>query len=211
MLVPFRGDGAQRDKLWDYCRPLFESLPVELVIGEDPGNGPFNISRAFNAAAREATGDIFVLYGADQIPDWDRIQWAANKLTNHAWCQMYASRQGFTEEATAAILTGAPLDGQPTEALVGRCPGIMAVRADKWFPMDEHFQGWGYEDEAFRVALTAMYGRTPPPTGTLRFLYHPPASRDFKNTNRGMYAEYKAAAAAGTMREFLNARRQLQP
>lgn len=203
-LIPFRGDGAQRDRLWSHCRKLWEHLPVELVIGEDPGDGPFNISCAFNDAARRATGTKFILYGADQIPDWDRIEWAVEQLDNYRWCALYANTAGYGQASTNAILAGSLPDSVPLGPSVPFCTSIIGIRADSWIPFDERFTGWGGEDTAWRMALTSLYGDTPEPSGTLRCLYHEAASRAFTDSNFALIGEYMTAEANGTMRDLVD-------
>lgn len=191
-LIPFRGDGAQRDRLWEHCKRIWDALPVELVVGEDAGDGPFNISRAFNDAARKATGDVFVLYGADQLPDLERITWADEQLGVHAWCALYAATGAYNAGDTAAILQGADPSVLPFDQWAPFCTAIIGVRRDAWIPFDERFIGWGGEDTAWRLALNVLYGDTPEPSGTLRCLYHESASREHTAHNFGLLGEYIA-------------------
>lgn len=210
VLIPYRGDGAQRDRLWAHCRKLWDALPVELVIGEESGIGPFSAAAAFNDAAHKATGDMYILYGADQIPDWDRIQWAVEQLTTHKWCALYANTAGYDETSTNAILNGASPNSVPLGASVPFCTAIIGIRADAWIPYDERFTGWGVEDSAWRLALETLYGPTPEPTGTLRCLYHPPAPRDQFEQNCALMGEYMEAANNGTMPQLITNLRSTQ-
>lgn len=194
ILVPFRGDIGQRDRLWAHCRKLFEVLPYELVIGEHPGTEPFNISRAFNDAASRATGTKFILYGADQLPDHDRIDWAVEQLDTHKWCALYGNTAGYGQASTNAILAGANPDNVPLGESVPFCTAIIGVRADAWIGFDERFIGWGGEDTAWRMALTTLYGETPEPSGTLRCLFHEAASREHTDNNFALIGEYMMAA-----------------
>lgn len=205
VLVPFRGDGGQRDRLWTHCRKLFEVMPVELVIGEESGEGPFNAAQAFNNAASKAKGDIFVLYGADQIPDWDRIQWGIEQLETHEWCALYANTAGYGYSSTNAILAGSPPNDVPLGPSVPFCTAIAAIKATAWVPYDERFKGWGVEDSAWRLAVETLYGPSPQPSGTLRCLYHEAASRDHFPANSALMGQYMVAAEnPETMRTYLN-------
>lgn len=203
VLVPYRGDGGWRDRVWNHCKSLWDDLPYELVIGEDPGTGPFSVARAFNDAAARATGDVFVLYGADQLPDADRIEWAVAQLTTRQWAALYANTAGYGEKSTALILAGADPRSVPLGTPVPFCTGILAVRRDSWIRFDERFTGWGCEDTAHRMALEALYGMSPEPTGTLRCLYHPAASREHFNQNATLVGEYMTATSEGTMGELV--------
>jgi hypothetical protein len=204
VLIPFRGDnGGQRDRLWAWCKAQWDSMPYELVIGEDRGDGPFNISRAFNDAASRASGDVFILYGADHIPDQDRVEWAVGQLHEHPWCALYAQTAGLSATDTNAILMGYGYDKIPFTQVAPFCTSIIGIRADSWIKFDERFQGWGGEDAAWRMVLTSLYGDTPDPSGTLRCLYHEPASREYSQANFALIGEYITAEATGQMPELV--------
>jgi hypothetical protein len=207
VLIPFRGDGAQRDRLWAHCRNLWAQLPVELVVGEDSGDAPFNVSRAFNDAASRASGDIFMLYGADQLPDLDRILWASEQLETHAWCALYAGTGAYSQASTEALLNGYGWDRAVFDQWAPFCTGILAVTRETWADvngMDERFFGWGCEDVALRVALTTLHGDTPEPSGNLRCLWHPAASRERFDANAAMIGAYDVAASdPELMRELI--------
>lgn len=203
ILIPFRGDGAQRDRLWSHCKKLWEALPYELCIGTDTGNGPFNIAKAFNNAQAQATGTKYIMYGADHLPDNDRIQWAIEQLDTHAWVALYAATASLDQTSTNAILAGAHPDNLPLGPAAPFCTAIIGINADKWIPYDERFTGWGGDDTAWRLALTSLYGDTPQPSGTLRCLYHEPASREHTDHNFALIGEYMAAGNAKRMPEYL--------
>jgi hypothetical protein len=202
VLVPFRGDGGHRDRVWDYVKPLWEELPVELVVGEDPGDQPFNVSRAFNDAASRATGDLFVLFGADQLPDVDRVAWAMREAQDGAkWCPLFAATGAYSEGDTRLLVEN---NADPSRFDFAQwapfCTGIFAVTRAGWAEingMDERFFGWGCEDTAVRMALEVVLGPAPEPAGTLHCLWHPAASRSRFDANAAMIGAYETAAAAG--------------
>jgi hypothetical protein len=204
VLVPFRGDGDWRDTIWAHCERLWSVLPYELVIGRCADDRPFSVAEAFNDAASRATGDIFVLYGADQLPDRDRIEWGIQQLETHQWCALYGATAGYDMTGTNAILAGYLPENVVMGPSVPFCTGILAIRREAWIPFDERFYGWGCEDTAHRLALETIYGLSPEPTGTLRCLYHPAAPRDRFDTNAGLVGEYIAAATSTeAMRAYL--------
>lgn len=204
VLVPFRGDGGWRDSVWTHCRDIWNVLPYELVVGTDDGSGPFSVAAAFNDAAGRASGDAFVLYGADQIPDRERVDWAVAQLDAHPWCALYANTAGYNKTSTHAILNGYDPARVPMGRSVPFCTGILAVRRDSWVKFDERFYGWGCEDTAHRLALETLYGQPPTPTGTLRCLYHPAAPRDRFDANAALVGEYEQAATSPErMRAYL--------
>ncbi len=206
ILIPWRTDNGQRQKLWNHCRRLWEATGYEINVGEDPGHHPFNAARAFNRAARKATGDVYITYGADHLPDVDRITWAVDQLHTYNWCAVYAQTAHLSETDTNALLTGySPTNITPAQ-VVPFCLGVNAVRADKWIDLDERFTGWGSEDTAWRLVLEATYGPTPQPTGTLWALHHDPAPRDHAEDNYELLREYQNAHNAGTLTDYMAAR-----
>lgn len=205
VLVPFRGDdGGWRDRLWNYCRAAWESLPYELVVGQEAGQGPFNTAMAFNDAASRASGDIFVLWGADQIPDAWAINAGVSVLeAGEPWRALFAGTAGFSRADTEAILAGANPWTKRTGPVFDYCTGILAVHRDAWIKFDERFEGWGCEDTAHRKVLESLYGPSQAPTGVLRCLWHPPASHVHFDRNAALLGEYMAAESAGTMIELV--------
>lgn len=203
VLIPFRGDG-QRRVLRDHCRTLWDRLPYEIVESSDGHDGgPFQIARAFNFAKERATGDYLILYGADHIPDPDRIEWAVEQLASHEWCALYAQTGGISRSNTNRILAGRDPYTIPPSQVAPFCTAIIGIRRDAWVRFDERFIGWGGEDTAWRLALETLYGPTPEPSGMLRCLWHEAASREHTDRNFALIGEYMNAQAEGRMREYL--------
>lgn len=203
ILIPWRTDNGQRERLWQHCRRLWETSGHEIVVGHDLGTAPFNISRAFNKAARAATGDVFILYGADHLPDLDRVEWAIEQLQTHNWCALYSHTAGLSQTDTNAILSGYHPDRLTFTQVAPFCTSIIAIRAEKWIDFDERFQGWGGEDTAWRMVLETLHGPSPEPSGTLRCLYHEAAPRTHADQNFALIGEYITAQAGGRMREYV--------
>jgi len=204
ILIPFRGDGGTRDDLWNHLRPRWERMPYELVIGREQGHGPFNISQAFNDAASRATGDNFILFGADQLPYIDRIRWGIEHLeAGKPWVALFAETAGMTRTDTYAILNGYQPDKIPVTQVAPFCTAIVGVRRDKWIKFDERFQGWGGEDTAHRLVLETLYGPSPEPTGRLHCLWHEAAPRTHTEANFALIGEYITAEAEGRMEAYV--------
>jgi len=201
VLIPFRGDGGQRDRIWSHLKKLWEETPYQIVIGSDDSKGAFNIARAFNDARSKATGENLVCYSADHMPSVEAIEEALQRLEHNAWAPLFESTAAHTSMSTEQILAGKP----PTEAptITPLCVAIIAIRAENWISYDERFQGWGSEDRAWRHALQALYDDTPAPQLTSYALYHEPASRAHAEDNYRLYCEYVAAHNAGTMLHYL--------
>lgn len=212
VLIPWRTDNGHRAAVFQYIRGRWAELPVELVVGADDGDpdAPFNVSRAFNDAAAHATGDVFVLFGADQLPDVDVIAAAAGWALEHdSWAPLFASTGAYREMDTGLILNGADPARYDFAQWAPFCTSILAVTRGAWERvngMDERFFGWGCEDTALRMALEVLEGPSGfEPTEALRCLWHPAASRDRYEANAAMIGAYQVAAAGGAdaMRELV--------
>lgn len=203
ILIPWRTDNGQRERLWDHCRQVWEQSSYEIVTGTDQGYGPFNIAKAFNQAARKATGEYFILYGADHLPDFDRVEWATEQLTTQKWCALYAETAGLSQTDTNAILAGFNADNITPTQVAPFCTAIIGIRRDAWIDFDQRFTGWGGEDTAWRMVLETLYGPTPQPSGRLRCLYHEAAPRSHTDHNFALIGEYMTAQAEGRMLQYV--------
>jgi hypothetical protein len=173
-------------------------------VGEEAGTGPFNAAQAFNNAFDKATGDVVVTFGADHLPDVEAITAAVEIATETGWAPVFTETREYTPEDTEHILNGANPNLFPTTQMAPFCIAIIACHRSAWIPFDERFNGWGSEDTAWRLALTALHGEAPKPAPrALRALWHPPASKDHADANFTLLEEYVHAANHGIMRQHL--------
>lgn len=97
------------------------------------------------------------------------------------WAVPHRLVRRLTENATRAVLGGAPLDGQPTQethpGVAGGGIVVLARDVLEGVPMDPYFEGWGQEDQAWALALTTLAGPMWRGTADLVHLWHPPAPR----------------------------------
>lgn len=217
--------GVHRRRVWAWCRRRWaqmlaraaqDSAPYplhELVVGTDPLFGkrrtyhpadetsltehPFSVARALNDAARRATGNHFLLFGADHVPDPAAVIWATHQLRAYAFARIYDRVAYATEAATQIILsnTSFPLDAADWHMHPAPCPGVLGVRRsafEKAGGLDERYEGWGYEDTAFLDTLAATHhnglrGTMGPSGFILRELWHDPGKRDLDGRNAALY------------------------
>lgn len=207
VLIPFRGDGARRDELFKFVRAAWQQLPVEVFVGSDPGDAPFNISRAFNDAASQASGDCYLLASADALPPTpEHLDWIVTQLETHPWLGAYAETGAYSKVDSDRILKGENPDRFTFEQWAPFCTGAIALHRDIWNDvngMDERFHGWGCEDTAFRLTLETLHGQPPEPRGCARSLWHPAASREFFETNADRLGYYITAAAEGNLYDLV--------
>ena len=186
---PDTEDGRHRRRVWRYLeREHWGRLgDVPVYCGRDRlavrELCPFSVSRAINDAARHARlapgVQGFVIMGADQIPDPVALEYAARMLEHWPWVRLYSRIAYLDEGGTRKLLDGGTA-AWPVH-IEAPCPGVVAVRRDVWDQvggMDERYEGWGYEDDAFCEQLRKVAG-SPAPTSpyTLRELWHDPARR----------------------------------
>ena len=194
ILVPWRTDHGHRARVWNYLRPIWENTEYELCVGTDTGEGPFNCSMAVNDAARQATGDVYVIMGADLYPKQHAIDQAV-KFTSyvHDWAPVFGGMDYLSRVDTDLVLARKtvalsckPVTRDPTAM------GIVAVRAAAWHEidgMDERYSGWGWEDTALVRSLRERFGGVAAPLHVGLSFWHPTGHRDLSpsNPNRRLF------------------------
>jgi hypothetical protein len=194
VLIPYRAGSdhwkrvfTRTQQAWHDAIADAPDLDIEIVVGEQTWEGPMQVSRCINQAAAQATGDVFVLWGADHWPDVECLRWASAVIESNdsAWQPLFAETGIMSYETTRRIVNGATPDSTGTtwSTVVPLCIGIFAVSRDAFFEVggeDERFVGWGMEDAALRHTLTAFYGESQPvrPGTMLKALWHPVQAHD---------------------------------
>lgn len=212
VLVPFGADdtieGKWRRQVWEYLRHQWEEFPtLELVVGEDclfgghdrdwgraPEPIPFSVSRALNDAAERATGDAFLLFGADHMPDRFVLDFAREQLLRHSWVRLYDRIAYLSHSATHLLLNHSQVDAKEWHPISAPCDGVLAVRRSAWEQvsgMDERYEGWGYEDTDLLHRLQAHVpgGRMEASGRYLRELWHDGGKRDLTGPNAALFRE----------------------
>lgn len=82
-----------------------------------------------------------------------------------------------TETLRATGVFDGPLDQAPYRGVFGGGMTVVTAEVYDRVPLDHRFVGWGQEDEAWGVALTALAGRATRFDGMLWHLWHPPQPR----------------------------------
>jgi len=230
VLVPFRADGAERDRAWVHLSGRWAGLGWEVVEGMCP-DGPWVKALAVEDALSRAAGDVLVIADADV---WcpGVVAAVAAVESGAAWAVPHTLIHRLTKGATDVLygteVFGGPLieqrvEQRPYVGMVGG--GCVVLRRDVYeaCPLDPRFVGWGQEDAAWGVALTALYGPPWRSTEPLWHLWHPPMDRvgltagmasgnqvpprgTGSLAGRRLLAEYARAASEGRMREFLAGR-----
>lgn len=150
------------------------------VVTADTLHVPFNLAAARNKLVRESRAVVVVLCDADTVPEDEAIREAvyaaaADGLV-HLPYHLYRTASGeFVDGAHSGVYVTTPAAWAKTNG------------------QDEGFQGWGYEDNAWRLAHTTLVGPIPRHAGTVVAANHAPASRDHVSRNRARYRLYQDA------------------
>ena len=207
VLVPFKSDGGLRLRNWEWLKHRYELLMpnAEICMG-DAEIRPYCKSAAVNSAARKATRDIFIIADADIAFDTDQMERAIEMLDNHAWIIPYEDRKELNEAQTLDLTN----NREPSVKFSGidftGCGsyaygvGSINIVPRRYFEgaggFDERFKGWGYEDNAFAMALDTLYGNHIRPKGSVVWhLNHPPAYVHPKENCDLFYSEYGSREA----------------
>jgi Glycosyl transferase family 2 len=173
ILTAFTSDDPSRLRVWDWVRRYYAvNFPRAEHVTGGSGARPFNKAQAVNRAAREASGDIFLLADADTCLDRGGAVKAADRMraTGAAWAFPADEVYRLSGRQTAACLAKPPA---PFGVIgKGACrwhsgdlrklAGWVMVTREAWEQlggMDERFsEGWGCEDACFALALGTLLG-----------------------------------------------------
>lgn len=167
-VVPYRGDGGERDRLWSWCRARWESMHPDwpIVVGESPA-GPFNRSAAVNDAAAKSDADVLVVIDADIAANPRAVRDAVELAHLSGRIVLpYDERIHLNRAGTAKVLDG--FDGPWREkrlveaVYTNQDSCVVAVPRVVWDTVggfDPLFVDWFGEDTAFNLAAETLTGR----------------------------------------------------
>lgn len=203
LVVPFKPDGAERDRNWAWLREWWKPLGWEIVEG-DPGPGEWCKARAVADALTRASGDVLVVIDADVLVDLDVLRCAV--ATDAPWVIPHRMWTRLTPEGTERVLDGEdPFTVRAAPEFVleedqgrpgGGCVVISRTRYEMC-PLDPRFIGWGQEDTSWAAAMRTLLG-VPGRLGTrMVHLWHPPQERMSRRVGspegRALHLRYLAA------------------
>lgn len=133
--------------------------------------------------------DVVVVCDADFLPPLDAVLEACESaVADGKLHQPFTEALYLTEAETASYLASGTLPGRSGADLTG---GAFVMTPEAWFVaggMDERFEGWGGEDDAFRVAAETLLGPRVHHQGVMPHLYHPSAAAFGSSAHRGNLA-----------------------
>lgn len=235
ILVAFtERDKGIRTEVWEFLKARWqETFPeAEIVVGEDT-SVPFNKPAAYNRAAREAKGSVFLIADSDiWLQPW-LVHEARDIIAGdpRKWVKPWNVKRRLDPETSRRVLDmGADWDGAaPARArfenvnTFRRSPPLLMHR-DLYEAVnghDERMAGWGGEDSAFFWSLEALFGHPVSSGGDCIHLWHPrrgKAGRDMwegqdsPDVNEELYRAYeRVAKSPNGMCELISQRRALAP
>lgn len=206
VLVPRRAGVEDRDRIWQFVSEWWtRELPDARIVCGDHDDGPFNRSKAMNAAARNAGDwDVAVILDADVLTNVDHVHRAIERAVDTGGPVLaFTERVCLNRGATRRVLGGWRGDwrarGSVQHVYTDMCSSVVVVTRALWDAVggfDEGFVGWGYEDNAFMCAAETLSGcameRIP---GECWHLYHRTQRRvpALLHSNRARLGLYNAA------------------
>ena len=175
VLVPFRGDGAWRDRAFEATISHLEGLGWPIFVG-DSGDDPFSFGRTFNLLA-DRPWDVAVLHDADAIVPLKKIRKAAALADEgivYPWNRLVGLDRAGTEHFYRTGEPGTVRRKRPPGKLPKGGPRVVSRRLwDTVRGFDPRFKGWGREDNAFAYVAARLSGPPRRLDGTLVELWHP--------------------------------------
>lgn len=208
VVIPYHGSNEHRIRALAMTLDRI-SLPVTMAWGGEP----WCKAAAVMPVVEASSADIVVVHDADVYCPLDEA--IAAVQAGASWAVPHDQVLRLSEAGTEHFEDGKIIDpfrGDLTEAPYRGVAGggIVIARRDVILeaPMDQRFIGWGQEDEAWAVALTALFGDPWRGGDRLAHFWHPPMPR--VNRRRGntdgwaLFRRYaKASRDEGTMRALL--------
>lgn len=178
IVMPYRDDGHRAAACRHVCAQLRAMLPGCFILLADSGHEVFNRSASRNrGVACAAPDDLVVVCDADTLVDPAGLQVALRAARSGGLHYPQAVVNYLTEAGTELVLLGEAPDPARIEfSLPSAHGGCMVIRASEWRRaggMDERFEGWGFEDNAWFAAVRDRLGRAEHHGGVAWHLWHP--------------------------------------
>lgn len=211
VLVPFRPDGGQRDRLRDFVHARIVKL---LLPHQDPeviywGDGNdhadvFNHGKAINECARLATGDVFLIMDADTtyLDGAGLVQALRRTSWDRRW-RLPAVYHQLKEEATRSTLRCGRLPSPLMPAEIEwtgesvSWSGLVVVPKEAFWEVggaDERYIGHGADDVALGLALDTLFGKHVRFADAAVHLWHPRGVQEHAAFGGDLTERYLAAA-----------------
>ncbi|MES1975764.1 MAG: galactosyltransferase-related protein [Pseudomonadota bacterium] len=219
LVVPYRSDGTERARNWEWCRRRWLALlPNARLVECDSGHEPFNRGASINLGVANSFGDVLVIADADTVVS--DVDAAVGIAETGGWSIAY-DRDAYwtlTPQATERVLVtdpGGALSepwalGVTDQDRMTAFSGVLVMpRAafDAANGFDETLVGWGYDDSCFYVAMDTLWQPHKRAPGFALHLHHP-RGLDYASphidANKARYEQYlQADSHPALMRELV--------
>lgn len=176
--VPWRPDGAERSRAWEWVRARYERLvPEAEIIMADSDGERFSLAQAANRAVKESSGDVVFVASAEIACDADYLRRAVKRAKKHL--VVPAEYHYLTQTDSAALLEQDPsidIATPSTTEWSGAGMGhFMLPRAafDAVGGYDERHKGWGWEDLCLVAAVETLWAPLVRIPGRAFHFWHP--------------------------------------
>lgn len=178
IVIPWRDDGSRSAACKTVCDHLRTVVPGCPIILADSGHETFNRAASRNLGVKAAGQDeIVVVCDADTLVDPDGLLVASRAAQRGGLHYPQAVVNYLSEAGTELVIQGQPVDPQRIEFSLpsahGGCFVILAEQYRAVGGMDERFEGWGFEDNAWWAAAKDRLGVPTHHRGVAWHLWHP--------------------------------------
>lgn len=204
--IPYRPNG-QLERQRNFNTVCDHFHPRWPVLQADSAHPEFNRSASRNAAVEAARSyDAVVICDADFVPPLDAVEAALEGASRDGRLhQPFTEALYLTEPETASWLSAGQLPNRSGADLTGGC---FVISPESWLEaggMDERFEGWGGEDDAFRIAAETLLGPRVHHEGVMPHLWHPSAAAFGTQAHRGNLALLRRYVQAANNPEAMRA------
>lgn len=212
VVIAYRDLGCpHRRASFEFVHAHYTRLGYPVIV--ESGDDTFTRAKAINTAIRRSSADIIIQSDPDSFVAPDALQAAVELAAQPGLVIPHDRYLYLTREATRAFYAGQPnvADYDVTGEGVGNVTVFSRATWQQAGGLDERFGMWGGDDAAFAYATEAFCGPLRRIPGDMIHLWHPrlpesvPGSPGFVEQFT-LVAEYRDAAAAGTVRQYVEAR-----
>lgn len=174
-------DDLPRGRLWTWVEWWWHvhAPDAEIVVGHN-ADVPFNKARAYNEAARRASGSTFLVTDCDTyLPELAAMRAAFEAMPQPAWMRpawVHRLSRASTRDVFEASPESPPTDVTLETPSYRNCGLFALIPADGYRAVDgfdERFAGWGNEDLAIRDCLDTLLAPVTVHDSPVLHLWHP--------------------------------------
>lgn len=211
LVIPWRDGGSEHRRVnCEWLVEHYRSAGLRVIVADDGHeSGPFNRSAAFNRGLAEAGDpDVTIWNEADCLIPMDQLETAAMLAARAPGLVVpYTDRVELTKRGAELLRTDLDYWPGPEHVervfsdgtSIGQCGVTSRATMQAVGQWDEHFAGWGFDDNAMFLAFERLAGPPRWVQGVGWHLWHPLAygrvDTDAKARTAANRARYQAMVA----------------